>query len=54
MTAHENSISHLSLKAKGKSKVVLVLFSTERHAMKAYWGVEVQLHSLFDLGTRWR
>jgi hypothetical protein len=22
--------------------------------MKAYWGVEVQLHSFFVLGTRWR
>jgi hypothetical protein len=22
--------------------------------MKAYWGVEVELHALFDLGTRWR
>jgi len=22
--------------------------------MKAYWGVEVQLRSFFDLGTRWR
>jgi hypothetical protein len=22
--------------------------------MKAYWGVEVELHTLFDLGTRWR
>jgi hypothetical protein len=22
--------------------------------MQAYWGVEVQLHALFDLGTRWR
>jgi hypothetical protein len=27
---------------------------TKHHAMKAYWGVEVQLHSFFDLGTRWR
>jgi hypothetical protein len=27
---------------------------TEHHAMKAYWGVEIQLHSFFDLGTRWR
>jgi hypothetical protein len=21
--------------------------------MKAYWGVDVQLHAFFDLGTRW-
>jgi hypothetical protein len=27
--------------SKGKGKVVPVLFSTEHHAMKAYWGVEV-------------
>jgi hypothetical protein len=36
-------------------KVKLTLcFLTEHHAMKAYWGVEVYLHSFFDLGTRWR
>jgi hypothetical protein len=22
--------------------------------MKAYWGVEVEVHSFFDLGARWR
>jgi len=22
--------------------------------MKVYWGIEVQLHSFLDLGTRWR
>jgi hypothetical protein len=26
-----------------KGKVVLVLFITQHHAMKAYWGVEVYL-----------
>jgi hypothetical protein len=26
---------------KGKGKVVPILFLTEHHAMKAYWGVEV-------------
>jgi hypothetical protein len=26
---------------KGKGKVVPVLFLTEHHGMKAYWGVEV-------------
>jgi hypothetical protein len=35
-------------------KVVPVLFLTEHHAMKACWGVEVQLHLFFDLSTRWR
>jgi len=29
-------------------------FLTEHYAIKAYWGVEVQLHSFFALGTRWR
>jgi len=35
-------------------KVVPLLPLTEHHSMKAYWGVEVQLHSFFDLGTRRR
>jgi hypothetical protein len=26
---------------------------TEYQAIKVCWGVEVQLHSFFDLGTRW-
>jgi hypothetical protein len=38
---------------QGTGKVP-VLFLTEYHAMKAYWGVEVQLHAFFNLGTRWR
>jgi hypothetical protein len=37
---------------KGKGKAVPVPFLTEHHAMKAYWGVEVQFHAFFDLGTR--
>jgi hypothetical protein len=36
------------------SSTVHSLCLTKHHAMKAYWGVEVQLHSFFDLGTRWR
>jgi hypothetical protein len=28
------------LKPKGKVKIVRVLFLTEHHAMKAYWGVD--------------
>jgi hypothetical protein len=35
-------------------KVNLSLCLTEHHTMKAYWGVEVYLHALFDLGIRWR
>jgi hypothetical protein len=27
---------------------------TKHYTMKAYWGVEVQLHAFFGLGTRWR
>jgi hypothetical protein len=34
-----------------KGKFVPVLPLTEHHAMKAYWGVEVQLHPFSDLGT---
>jgi hypothetical protein len=26
---------------------------TKHHAVKAYWGVEVKLHSFFDFGTRY-
>jgi hypothetical protein len=37
-----------------KGKVVPVLFLNEHHAMKAYWGMKVQLHRFFDLSTRWR
>jgi hypothetical protein len=29
------------MKGKGKGKIVPVIFLTEHHAMKAYWGVEV-------------
>jgi hypothetical protein len=29
------------VKVKGKRKVVPVLFLTEHHAVKVYWGVEV-------------
>jgi hypothetical protein len=29
------------VKVKGKSKVVSVLFLTEKQATKAYWGVEL-------------
>jgi hypothetical protein len=35
-------------------EVVPLLFLTEYHFMKAYWGVELQHHAFFDLGTRWR
>jgi len=42
-------ISHAS-----KVKVKLSLCLTKHHAMKTHWGVEEQLHSFFDLGTRWR
>jgi hypothetical protein len=33
---------------KVKGKVFLVPPLTSHHAMKAYWGVEVQLHPFFD------
>jgi hypothetical protein len=37
----------------GKGKVITVLL-TEHHATEAHWGVEVELHVFFDLGTRCR
>jgi len=39
---------------KVKVKLTLCLFLIERHAMKAYWKVGVELYSFFDHGTRWR
>jgi len=41
---------------KGKDKAIPVLFSTENHAMKAYWGVEVELHVFLTAalnGSEW-
>jgi hypothetical protein len=40
--------------AKGKGKVVPVLFLTERHSMKAYWGSGGIAPRILYLGTRWR
>jgi hypothetical protein len=31
---------------KGKGEVIPVLFSTEHHDMKAYWGVEVVMRKI--------
>jgi hypothetical protein len=40
---------------KGKKRwSYLCAFLTQYHAMKAYGGVKVYLHSFFDLGTRLR
>jgi hypothetical protein len=39
---------------KVKVKLSLCLFLTHHHAMKAYWGVQVQLPRIIDLGTRWK
>jgi hypothetical protein len=38
---------------KGKYKVIPVLFLTEHHAMKAYWGSGGIAPCIFDVGTRW-
>jgi len=32
----------------------LSLYLTKHRTMRAYLGVEVQLHAFFVLGTRWR
>jgi hypothetical protein len=37
-----------------KCKVVPVLFLTEHHAIKAYWGSGGIAPHILDLGTRWR
>jgi hypothetical protein len=37
-----------------KLNLSLCFLLTEHHSIKAYWGMEVQLHSFFDLGTRCR
>jgi hypothetical protein len=44
----------MRLNVDGKGKLVPVRFLVQQHAMKAYWGVELQLHSFFDLCTWWR
>jgi hypothetical protein len=41
-------------KKKGTGKVAPVLFLTEHHAMKAYWGSGGIAAHIFDLSTRWR
>jgi hypothetical protein len=41
------------LSGEGKGKVFPVIL-TRHHAMKTYWGMEMELHAIFDLGTRWR
>jgi hypothetical protein len=45
---------HLDVNVKGKGRVVRVFFSTEYHAMKAYWGSGGISPRILDLGTRWR
>jgi hypothetical protein len=43
-----NSDLYIVTICKGEGEVVPVL------DMEAYWGGELQLHALFDLGIRWR
>jgi hypothetical protein len=38
----------------GKGKFVPLLFLTEHHAMKAYWGSRSIAPCILDLGSRWR
>jgi hypothetical protein len=45
---------NVDIKINMKVKAKLSLCLTKQIAMKAYWGVEVELHTFFDLGTRWR
>jgi hypothetical protein len=55
-TKHRTAMVTRDVNTSGKIKEKLSCLCalTEHHAMKVYWGVEVQLHSFFDLGTRWR
>jgi hypothetical protein len=39
---------------KGKGKVVSLLFLTEHHAMKTYWGSAGIVPRILDIGTGWR
>jgi hypothetical protein len=39
---------------KGKGIVVPVLFLTEHHSMKAYWGSRGTGPHILDLGSIWR
>jgi hypothetical protein len=48
------TVSAQDYDSKVNVKVKLSLCLNKHHAMKAYWEVEVYLHSFFELGTRWR
>jgi hypothetical protein len=48
------SILEKQIKGKKKSKVFPVLFLTEHHAMKAYWGSGYITPRILDPGARWR
>jgi hypothetical protein len=39
---------------KIKIKIVRVIFVTEHHAMKAYWGSGGIASRILDFGTKWR
>jgi hypothetical protein len=43
-TVFPEAFSWDQMKHKGK----FALYLTKRHAMKTYWGVEVQIHALLD------
>jgi hypothetical protein len=56
--AHENfagkgrgNSQHARSRLKVKVKVKLSLYLTKQHAMKTYWGVEVQLHAFLTSAT---
>jgi hypothetical protein len=54
-TERSITCSHMTERyVKNEGKVVSMLFLTEHHAMKAYWGSEGIAPPFFDLGTRWR
>jgi hypothetical protein len=42
------------VKVKVKGKVVPVIFLSDHHAMKAYWGNGSIAPRILNIGTRWR
>jgi hypothetical protein len=53
MDAEDNEMVK-DVKVKGKKIFPILLFLTEHHAMKAYWGSGGIAPRILDIGTRWR
>jgi hypothetical protein len=53
MGQYFKQVSNWHTQEKGKDKR-WTCASIKHHAIEVYWGMEVQLHTFVDLGTRWR